>query len=164
MTRGRSGPFDDVTLSDVRRVISAMSDQLGALQEAVATLTAENAALKAENEALKDEIARLKGLPPRPKFKLRPSGMPTNAVLRADPIIVTVADACATQRAEEDRPVLRLSAETRYAAKSWKHERRVVARIEGPVRNFVREAIRWNGKDHRYGDREGRFGPAAGWP
>ena len=56
--------------------------------------------------------------------------MPTNAVLRADPIIVTVADACATQRAEEDRPVLRLSAETRYAAKSWKHERRVVARIE----------------------------------
>lgn len=57
-------------------------------------------------------------------------GLPTNAVLRADPIIVTVADACATQRAEEDRPVLRLSAETRYAAKSWKHERRVVARIE----------------------------------
>ena len=57
-------------------------------------------------------------------------GLPTNAVLRADPTIVTVADACATQRAEEDRPVLRLFAETRYAAKSWKHQRRVVARIE----------------------------------
>ena len=57
-------------------------------------------------------------------------GLPTNAVLRADPTIVTVADACATQRAEEDRPVLRLFAETRYAAKSWKCQRRVVARIE----------------------------------
>ena len=57
-------------------------------------------------------------------------GLPTNAVLRADPTIATVADACATQRAEEDRPVLRLFAETRYAAKSWKHQRRVVARIE----------------------------------
>lgn len=57
-------------------------------------------------------------------------GLPTNAVLRADPKIVTVADACATQRAVEQRPVLRLFAETRYAAKSWKHQRRVVARIE----------------------------------
>ena len=57
-------------------------------------------------------------------------GLPSNAVLRADPTIVTVADACATQRAEEDRPVLRLFAETRYGAKSWKHQRRVVARIE----------------------------------
>jgi hypothetical protein len=57
-------------------------------------------------------------------------GLPTNAVLRADGVIVTVADACATQRAVEQRPVLRLFAETRYAAKSWKHQRRVVARIE----------------------------------
>ena len=57
-------------------------------------------------------------------------GMPTNAVLRADPKIVTVADACATQRAEEQRPALRLFAETRYGAKSWKRQRRVVARIE----------------------------------
>jgi len=40
-------------------------------------------------------------------------GLPTNAVLRADPTIVTVADACATQRAEEDRPVLRLFARRR---------------------------------------------------
>jgi len=57
-------------------------------------------------------------------------GLPTNAVLRADPAIVTVADACATQRAEEQRPVLRLFAETSYAAKSWKQKRRVVARTE----------------------------------
>ena len=57
-------------------------------------------------------------------------GLPTNAVLRADPAIVTVADACATQRAEEQRPALRLFADTRYAAKSWKQKRRVVARTE----------------------------------
>src|ERR1019366_9054662 len=38
-------------------------------------------------------------------------GLPTNAVLRADPAIVAVADACATQRAEEQGPVLRLFAE-----------------------------------------------------
>ena len=57
-------------------------------------------------------------------------GLPTNAVLRADPKIVTVADACATQRAEEQRPALRLFAETSYAAKSWKQKRRVVARTE----------------------------------
>lgn len=43
----------------------------------------------------------------------------TNTVLRADHVITKVADACATQRAEENRPVLRLFAETRYAAKSW---------------------------------------------
>jgi hypothetical protein len=62
-------------LSDIRHVISALSGQVDGLQEAVATLTMEKAALKAENEALKDEIARLKGLPPRPKFKVKPSGM-----------------------------------------------------------------------------------------
>jgi hypothetical protein len=57
-------------------------------------------------------------------------GLPTNAVLRADPVIVTAADVCATTRAEEQYPALRHYAETRYAAKSWKQERRVVARIE----------------------------------
>ena len=45
------------------------------LQESVDRLTIQNAALQAENIALKDEIARLKGLPPRPKFKAKPSGM-----------------------------------------------------------------------------------------
>ncbi|QDK31513.1 IS1380 family transposase [Sphingomonas sp. IC081] len=57
-------------------------------------------------------------------------GLPTNAALRADPNIVTAADACAVKRAEQDRVVLRHYAETRYSAKSWKCQRRVVARIE----------------------------------
>lgn len=57
-------------------------------------------------------------------------GLPTNAALRADPVIVTAADACAVKRAEEDRVVLRNYAETRYGAKSWKCQRRVAARIE----------------------------------
>lgn len=57
-------------------------------------------------------------------------GLPTNAVLRADPVIVTAADACATKRAVRQYPVLRNYAETRYGAKTWKCQRRVVARIE----------------------------------
>ena len=57
-------------------------------------------------------------------------GLPTNAVLRADPAIVTAADACATKRAVRQYPVLRNYAETRYGAKTWKCRRRVAARIE----------------------------------
>jgi hypothetical protein len=57
-------------------------------------------------------------------------GLPTNAALRAAPEIVVAADACAVKRAEEQRAVLRNYAETRYGAKSWKCQRRVVARIE----------------------------------
>ena len=57
-------------------------------------------------------------------------GLPTNAVLRADPKIVAVADACAVKRAEDNRVVLRTYAETRYGAKSWTCQRRVAARIE----------------------------------
>ncbi|ALC10647.1 MAG: IS1380 family transposase [Novosphingobium sp.] len=57
-------------------------------------------------------------------------GLPTNAVLRADPQIVKIADACAVKRAEEQHVVLRNYAQTRYGAKSWKCQRRVVARIE----------------------------------
>jgi hypothetical protein len=55
-------------------------------------------------------------------------GLPTNAVLRA-----AVEDAAAdvrVRRAEANPPVLRRYAETRYRAKSWSCERRVVARIE----------------------------------
>jgi hypothetical protein len=33
--------------------------------------------------------------------------LPTNAALRADPVIVTAADACAVRRAECQHPVLR---------------------------------------------------------
>lgn len=57
-------------------------------------------------------------------------GLPTNSALRADPVIVAVADACAVRRAKAQHPVLRNYAETRYGAKSWKCQRRVVARIE----------------------------------
>ena len=57
-------------------------------------------------------------------------GLPTNAALRANPDIIAAADACAVKRAEQDRVVLRCYAETRYGAKSWKCQRRVVARIE----------------------------------
>jgi len=57
-------------------------------------------------------------------------GLPTNAALRANPDIAAAADACAVKRAEEERVVLRSYAEIRYGAKSWKCQRRVVARIE----------------------------------
>ena len=57
-------------------------------------------------------------------------GLPTNAALRADPVITAAADACATKRAIRKYPVLRNYAETRYGAKSWKCQRRVAARIE----------------------------------
>ncbi|GLJ00735.1 IS1380 family transposase [Sphingobium sp. BS19] len=57
-------------------------------------------------------------------------GLPTNTTLRADPVIVASADACAVKRAQRQYPVLRNYAETRYGAKSWKCQRRVVARIE----------------------------------
>lgn len=59
-------------------------------------------------------------------------GLPGNRTLhRADPAIVTAADACATDRALHGLVELRRYAETRYAARSWRGtERRVVARIE----------------------------------
>ncbi len=55
-------------------------------------------------------------------------GLPTNAVLRA--AVEDAADDVRVRRAEAQAPVLRRYAETRYAAKSWSRERRVVARIE----------------------------------
>lgn len=57
-------------------------------------------------------------------------GPATNTVLRADHEIVTAADACATKRAIRQDPVLRNYAQTRYRAKSWKCQCRVVARME----------------------------------
>jgi hypothetical protein len=56
--------------------------------------------------------------------------LPTNAALRADPVITTAADACAVRRAEGQQLALRSHAETRYGAKSWNCQRRVAARIE----------------------------------
>ena len=51
-------------------------------------------------------------------------------MLRVDPEIVKIADACAVKRAINQDPVLRNYAETGYGAKSWKCQRRVAARIE----------------------------------
>lgn len=48
---------------------------LAELRRLVVSLIEEVSRLTAENRELKDEIARLKGLPPRPKFKGKPSGM-----------------------------------------------------------------------------------------
>ena len=75
MTLGGSDPVDDAALFELRGVVGVFAAQVETLQAAVDRLTGESAALKAENVALKDEIARLKGLPPRPKFKAKPSGM-----------------------------------------------------------------------------------------
>ena len=75
MTPFGSDPVDALPLADLRRVVLALVAQVATLQGSVDRLTSENAALKAENISLKDEIARLKGLPPRPKFKVKPSGM-----------------------------------------------------------------------------------------
>lgn len=60
----------------------------------------------------------------------------TNAVLRGDPEIVATADACAVKRAKAQHPVLRNYAETRYGAKSWNCQRRVVARIEVSIQGM----------------------------
>lgn len=58
-------------------------------------------------------------------------GLPGNKMLHADPVIVSAADGCATDRALRKLVELRRYTETRYAAKSWgTSTRRVVARIE----------------------------------
>jgi hypothetical protein len=61
MTLPPTESVEDLPLADLRRLVLA--------------LIAEATRLGAENRELKDEIARLKGLPPRPKFKGKPSGM-----------------------------------------------------------------------------------------
>lgn len=55
-------------------------------------------------------------------------GLPGNVVL--DRLVEPAADDIRVRRAESQAEVLRGFAETRYAAKSWDQERRVVARIE----------------------------------
>jgi len=61
-------------------------------------------------------------------------GLPTNAVLRA--AVEDAADDVRVRRAEANAPVLRRYAETRYRAKSWSRERRVVARIEASTQGL----------------------------
>lgn len=81
-------------------------------------------------------------------------GLPTNAVLRADPKIVEAADHCATKRAITQAPALRHYAETRYAAKSWKCKRRVAARIEastlGMDIRYVVTSLKRGSAEHIY--------------
>lgn len=75
MTPSGSGPDDDGGFADLRRVVGALAAQVRSLQDTQDEHAGVVALKDAEIAALKDEIARLKGLPPRPKFKAKPSGM-----------------------------------------------------------------------------------------
>jgi hypothetical protein len=75
VTPSGSDPVADLPLADLRRVVSALVAQVSAHQDAADQHAAMLALKDAEIAALKDEIARLKGLPPRPKLKVKPSGM-----------------------------------------------------------------------------------------
>src|ERR1019366_4921573 len=61
MTLPPTESVEDLSLAELRRLVMALIEEAGRPT--------------AENRELKDEIARLKGLPPRPKFKGKPSGM-----------------------------------------------------------------------------------------
>ena len=61
MARRGTGKQEDPTLTDVRRVIAALVEEVGGLREDLVTLQIQNGQLKAENGELRDEIARLKG-------------------------------------------------------------------------------------------------------
>jgi hypothetical protein len=74
MTPGSGIDGDDGDF-DLRRVVAALVERCDRFAEESETLRAQIEELKVENEALRDEIRRLKGLPPRPKFKSKPSGM-----------------------------------------------------------------------------------------
>ena len=77
---------DDLSLSDLRQVAATLVAQVGLLQEEAARQSALIAELRLTIAARDakileqaEEIARLKGLPPRPKFKGNPSGMDRSA-------------------------------------------------------------------------------------
>jgi hypothetical protein len=63
-------------------------------------------------------------------------GLPGNSALRKDPVIAATADACAVFRARRGLIAHREHCETRYAAKSWKVARRVIARIEASIQGM----------------------------
>lgn len=67
-------------------------------------------------------------------------GLPGNAVL--DRLVETAADDIRVRRAEEQAAIVRGYTETRYGAKSWRCERRAVARIEATTRGLdIRYAV-----------------------
>jgi hypothetical protein len=67
MALPHGAPLNDLSVAELRKLVTALVGELDQLR-------AETLALRAQNQALKNEIARLKGLPPRPP-KLAPSGM-----------------------------------------------------------------------------------------
>jgi hypothetical protein len=75
MTPPPTESFDDLPLTELRRVVATLMAEVGRLREAVSVRDDEIALLKAKIVEQADEIARLKNLPKRPKFKGRPSGM-----------------------------------------------------------------------------------------
>ena len=66
--------------------------------------------------------------------------LPGNAVL--DRLVETAADDVRVRRPEEQASIVRGYTETRYGAKSWRCEHRVVARIEATTRGLdIRYAV-----------------------
>lgn len=61
-------------------------------------------------------------------------GLSKNAIL--DALVYAKADEVRTKRAIGQLDVVRDYTETRYAAKSWRHPRRVVARFEATLKGF----------------------------
>jgi hypothetical protein len=61
--------LDDFPLEDLRRVVASLVAEVSRLGGLVEAKAAEIGELKAKVVEQADEIARLKGLPPRPKFK-----------------------------------------------------------------------------------------------
>jgi hypothetical protein len=75
MTPPLSESVDDLAPSDLRRVVETPIVEVGRLQAWDGVKDALISQLQKRVSEQADEIARLKGLPPRPKFKGKPSGM-----------------------------------------------------------------------------------------
>src|SRR6202047_3003726 len=80
-------------------------------------------------------------------------GLPGNAVL--DRSVEETADDIRTRRALDQKPCLRVLAETSYQAKSWNTDRRACARIEATTKGldirFVVTSIETGSAEHIYG-------------